>query len=54
MMEMKRHVLNVTLDPEEQELLDSIERGEWKSIENLNEELALAKKAAAHFLHKDK
>lgn len=52
-MKMKRHVLDAKLDPEEQELLDSIERGEWKSIENLDEELALAKKAAANFLRKD-
>lgn len=52
-MKMKRKVFDVKLDPEEQELLDSIERGEWKSVDNLEEELAFAKKAAANFLRKD-
>ena len=41
------------LDPEEQELADSIERGEWKTVDNLEEELAFAKRAAANFLRKD-
>lgn len=52
-MKIKRNVFDVKLDPEEQELLDSIELGEWKSVENLEEELAFAKKAAANFLRKD-
>ena len=41
------------LDAEEKELLDSVERGEWKSVPNLKEEMALAKKAAANTLRKN-
>lgn len=29
---------NLKLDPKEQELNDSIERGEWKAVKNLEEE----------------
>ncbi len=35
------------LDKEEQELSDSVERGEWKSVPNLEEELKNSKKYAA-------
>lgn len=52
-MKKKRNVFDVKLDPEEQEILDSVERGEWKSVENLEEEMAFAKAAAANFLRKD-
>ena len=41
------------LDKEEQELLESFERGEWKSVDNPQEEAAFAKEAAANFLRKD-
>lgn len=41
------------LDKEEQELLKSFERGEWKTVNNSEEELAFAKEAAANFLRKD-
>ncbi len=51
-MKNKRNVSNVTLDPEEQELLDSVERGEWVSVDNLEEEIAFAKEASANFLRK--
>jgi len=30
--------MNIHLDPEEQDLLDSIERGEWQSLPNLQDE----------------
>lgn len=49
----KRDVFKVKLDPEEQEILESIERGEWKSVDNAKEEAAFAKKAAKNFLRKD-
>ncbi len=45
--------LNVILDKEEQEILDSFERGEWKSVQNLDEEKAFAKEAATNYLKKD-
>lgn len=41
------------LDTEEQNLLKSYERGEWKSVNNLKREIDLAKKAAANTLRKD-
>lgn len=46
----KQNVLDVKLDSEEQELLQSIERGEWKTVDNFEEEAAFAKKAAGHFI----
>lgn len=50
---MTKKILEVKLDKEEQDLLDSIERGEWKTIPNLKEESALAKAAASNYLRKD-
>jgi len=41
------------LNEEEQELLESFERGKLKSVENLSEELSFAKEAAANYLRKD-
>jgi len=41
------------LDAEEQELLKSYEKGEWKSINNLPQEMKLAKKIAENTLRKD-
>jgi hypothetical protein len=38
------------LDEEEQELLDMFEAGEFKSLDNLEEELKIAKEAAANYL----
>ena len=43
----------VKLDPEEQDLLDSYERGEWKTVPNLKEEIEIAKLASQRFLQKD-
>lgn len=31
--------MNIHLDPEEQDLLDSIERDEWQSVPNLRQEI---------------
>jgi len=52
-MKKKRDVFNVELDHEEQELLESVERGEWKTVKNTKEEAAFAKEAAANSLRKD-
>ena len=46
-------VTNITLDPEEKELLDSIEQEEWKTSVDAKSEAAFAKKAATNYLHKD-
>lgn len=50
---IKRSVFNVKLDDYEQELSDALDRGELKSVDNLAEEIAFAKAAAANFLRKD-
>ncbi|HLB41890.1 MAG TPA: CopG family antitoxin [Gammaproteobacteria bacterium] len=52
-MKKKRDMLNMKLDKEEQELLKSVERGEWKTVKNAKEEAAFAKEAAANSLRKD-
>ena len=49
----KNKFFDVKLDREEKDLLASVERGEWKSVSNLKEEITFAKKAAANFLRKD-
>lgn len=43
----------VFLEKEETDLLESFERGEWKSVKNLEKEMASAKKAAVHYLKKN-
>lgn len=40
------------LDAEEQEMLESYEQGEWKSVDNLAQEMLLAKEAATNTLRK--
>ena len=42
------------LDKEEKELLDSYERGEWKSVKNLKEEIEKHRGYARQTLKKDK
>ncbi len=42
------------LDREEIELLDSIESGEWESIDNVKEEISFHKEIARNTLKKDK
>ena len=41
------------LDPEEKELYDSVERGEWSATDNLNEEIEMARIAAENYFKKD-
>ena len=41
------------LDEEEQALLDSVERGEWHSVQNLEEHIHEHKRIAANTLKKD-
>ena len=53
MKSKKFNPYDVKLDEEEQELLESFERGEWKSVDNLEEEIARAKIIAANTLRKD-
>lgn len=52
-MKKKRDVFDIKLDPEEKELLESVERGEWKTVENFEEEAAFAREAAANFMRKN-
>lgn len=42
------------LDKEEKDLLESYERGEWKSVKNLNQEIKKHKGYARQTLRKDK
>ncbi len=44
----------VKLDKEEQELLKSFERGEWKSVENLKDEIRIHQEYARKTMKKDK
>ena len=44
----------IKLDKEEKDLLDSFERGEWKSVKNLKEEIEKHRKYARQTLKKDK
>ena len=41
------------LDAEEKQLSDSFDLGEWKSVENLDEEMTKAQEAASRYLRKD-
>jgi predicted DNA binding CopG/RHH family protein len=49
----KKNPFNVKLDLEEQDILESVERGEWKTVSDAEEEAIFSKKAAANFLRKD-
>ncbi|MDO9529924.1 MAG: hypothetical protein Q7J27_12325 [Syntrophales bacterium] len=44
----------IKLDKEEKEILDSYERGEWKSVKNLKKEIERHKGYARQTLKKDK
>ena len=44
----------VKLDKEEQELLDTFERGEWKSVKNLKGEIKRHQQYAKNTLKKDR
>lgn len=52
-MANKRKAPVFHLDEEEQALSDSFDRGEWKSVANLDKEIAKAREAAANYLRKD-
>ena len=41
------------LDPEEQDLSDSFDRDEWKTVPNLKDEIEKSKISAANYLRKD-
>ena len=47
-------MINYTFDNEEQELLESLETGEWESVENLDEEIKVHQEIAKNTLKKDK
>ncbi len=53
----KHDIFDVELDDEERETLEAVEqaleRGELKSVDNLEEEMAFAKEAAANYFRKD-
>lgn len=44
---------NINLDDEEQELLESVEKGEWRTVSDFKKEALFAKEAAASYLRKD-
>jgi len=44
----------IKLDKEEKDILDSYERGEWKSVKNLDEEIKKHRGYARQTLKKDK
>lgn len=48
-----REDFDQNLDAEEKDLLESFERGEWKSVANLEKEKAFAREAAANYFRKD-
>ncbi len=45
---------DLKLDKEEQEILNSYEKGEWESIPNIEEEIAFYSEVAKNTLRKDK
>lgn len=52
---MRRKTISkkLKLDREEQELLESFDKNEWKSVKNVKEEKNIAQKTAAKTLQKD-
>lgn len=51
---INKNKVDAKLSQEEQELLESLERGEWKTVDNIEEVKLFAKKAAENFLIKQK
>ncbi len=51
---MKNPMKDPKLDAEEKEYLESYERGEWKSIENFEEDKEMLRQAAENTLRKEK
>ena len=52
-MKKTRDIFDVKLDQDENELLESVERGEWDTVGDFEEESNFAKEAAANFIRKD-
>lgn len=50
----KSKKIDQKLNPEEQELLASFERGEWKESKNSKTEIAFARRAAKNYFKKDR
>ena len=50
---MKKGKKTIKLDSSEQEISDSFDKGEWKSVKNINREMSAAKKTAKNTLRKD-
>ena len=50
---MKKKPIFNKLDKEEQALSDSFDKGEWKSVRNLEQEKSKAKQASASYQKKD-
>jgi predicted DNA binding CopG/RHH family protein len=46
--------MNYKLDKEETDLMKSIEKGEWKRVQNYKEEISLLRQAARNTLRKEK
>ena len=44
----KNKILDVNLDDEEQELLESVEKSEWITVANSEKEASFAKEASAN------
>ncbi len=53
MMKKTRDIFDVELDQDEKEILESVERGEWTTVNDFEEESALAREASANFIRKD-
>lgn len=53
MKKNKKQVLGYQLDQEEEAILSSFEKGEWKRTKNLEQEKSFARKMAAKSLRKD-
>ncbi|MFO1258091.1 MAG: CopG family antitoxin [Gammaproteobacteria bacterium] len=51
-VQSKSHSVS-SLDKDEEDILDSFERGEWVSVENIKREKSEAKQAAENYLKKD-
>lgn len=50
---MRKKTSKKRLDAEERELLESFNKGEWKTVDLPEKELMLAKKAAKNYIKKD-
>lgn len=51
-MRKKKDVFDVQLDAEEQKMLASLERGEWKSVPKIKEMRKNVQQAAANYLRR--